>query len=357
MINKKAGIITFHDSRNYGAVLQAFALQQKISEQCREVEIIHYQNPEIAQVLKLWNYTGGGVKGVLKAAFGMVFRWRKKMAFDSYLKQNLHLSESVNENTIKAYSSRYDILITGSDQVWNTELTAKDMQYFLTFSEENQLRIAYAASFGDKKIVLTDAVKNALSAFDCITLREAIMLEEVERYAKQKPFICCDPTLLLTSEQWAEHSAKPLSKEKYIFLFMIDDSQELRSYAEKLAQRKGLKLISNKNDLSFFCHPKPDDFLSWIRHAEYVVTNSFHGTVFCIHFQKQFVSHLRNASGQKKRRIAVLLDNFGLSHRTTDFPTLDIDCAEDWQSIELKKKEMRESSWNGIVQFLNSHCA
>lgn len=351
MLDKKAGIITFHDSRNYGAVLQAYALQQKTLELFRNVEIINYQNPKIAGELKLWNYTGGGLKGIVKASLGTVFRFRKKMAFDKYLKQYLNLSLAVDSSTIASCASEYDVMITGSDQVWNTGLTDNDMRYYLDFCQEKQVRVSYAASFGDKKFQLSEEVSKALAGFDCITLRENIMKDEVRKCTGKQPEICCDPTLLLSSAQWHEQCSRKLSKEKYLFLFMIEESAELRAYAQKLADRKGLKLISNKKDMSFFYHPTPNDLLSWILHAEYVVTNSFHGTVFCLQFHKQFVAYPYNASGKTKTRIVSLLKMFGMDDRTTDQAGLDIDRKEDWNRIEEMRKQISDVSWNYMTEF------
>ena len=84
------------------------------------------------------------------------------------------------------------------------------------------------------------------------------------------------------------------------------------SYAEKIAKEKNLPLISNKNDISFFTNPLPNDFLSWLLNAEYVVTNSFHGTVFSLLFHKQFVSHILNSSGETKKCIVELLKTVNL---------------------------------------------
>ena len=230
----------------------------------------------------------------------------------------------------------------------------RDIASNLNFGNEKQILASYAASFGDKKSVLPEAACKALSRFDCITLREELMQEEVKACTGKQPQICCDPTLLLSSEQWKKHCSDILSKEKYLFLFMIEDSPELRAYAQKLAERKHLKLISNKNDIAFFCHPNPKDFLSWILHAEYVVTNSFHGTVFCLQFHKQFVSHIRNASNKPKKRIIALLDMFGMKHRITDNPDLEIDQKEDWAAIEKKRKQISSDSWNYMTEFFEN---
>lgn len=343
MSSKKVGIITFHDSRNYGAVLQAYALQKIVSKYFSQTEIINYQNPEIQKELKLWNHTGGA-KGFVKAVLAFVFRFRKKIAFDSFLKKYIPLSPAVSRKNIKKYSAEYDVVITGSDQVWNTFLTMDDMNYFLSFCDNKQKRIAYAASFGDRKINLSEHEKKAISEFSLITLREENMLKEVKDSAQCPVAIACDPTILLGQSEWRKMSSTRLLKCGYVFLFMIDDSIELKKYAKKYAEKNGLKLVSNKNDLNFFFHPLPNDFLSWIFHADYIITNSFHGTVFSILFHKKFVSHLRNNKGVPKERIIRLLDQFGLSHRNTDNTGLDIKQEENWEYIDKKINQVKNES-------------
>lgn len=349
MSPKKVGIITFHDSRNYGAVLQAYALQKKVSEYFPNTEIINYQNPEIEKDLKLWNYSGG-IKGLLKAALSFVFRFRKKIAFDSFLNKYIPMSPSVNSGNIKRFSLKYDIVITGSDQVWNTVLTKDDMQYFLPFCSSKHYRMAYAASFGDKKISLSDDVKKEISKFSLITLREDDMLEEVRDAAQCPVGIACDPSFLLKRSEWRKLCSKRLLKSKYVFLFMIDDSAELRKYAERYAKKNGLKLVSNKNDINFFLHSSPMDFLSWILNAECIITNSFHGTVFSIIFHKKFVSHLRNTKGVPKQRIINLLEQFRLSHRNTDNAQLNMNQEEDWKYADEKIMQLKSRSWKQMKE-------
>lgn len=350
MLDKKVGIITFHASRNYGAVLQAYALQQKMSELFRNVEIIDYQNDEIAGMLKLWIYNGDGFKNFLHAVPAFFFRTAKKSAFDKYIAQYLYLSAYITQQNLQSETTKYDILITGSDQIWNTALTAHDMHYLLDFASDKQCRVAYDASFGDKKLPLDETMKQLLNRLDIITLREALMLNEVKNCTIVQPTICCDPSLLLTAEQWKKQVSSPFLKSSYVFLFMIDKSSSLEQYAKKLASKKGLKLISNKNDVSFLCHPRPDDFLSWVYHADYVITNSFHGTVFSILFYKQFISYPYHNNGEPKRRIFELLKDTGLEHRTAGNVFFQPERKENWDIIDEKTQFIRTASWNTITQ-------
>lgn len=353
-MSKKAGILTFHESRNYGAVLQGYALQQKMAEVFDEVDIIDYQNPEIEKVVSLWHCKGKGLKSILRAMLGFVFRYRKKTAFDSYLKKYVKRSEKTDRENLSKVCAGYDVLITGSDQVWNTQITGNDEAFFLDFAAPGQKKLAYAASFGDKPMELTDSHQQLLKGFDLITLRESIMLDKVKEASGKDVQLCCDPTLLISSEKWKAHASGKFTDQKYVFLFVIDECPELTVYAEKVAREKNLTLISNKNDMSFFRHPQPNDFLSWVLNAEYVVTNSFHGTVFSLLFQKQFISHTFTAAGVQKKRIAELLKTVGLEHRNTRNNSLDIDTKENWTHVESVLNGIQESSWNVIRTWMDA---
>lgn len=355
MKSRSAGIITFHESRNYGAVLQAYALQQKMSQIIPQTEIINYQNPEIAEVVKLWKVNGKGPKAYIRAMLSFVFRYRKKTAFNKYMKKYMKLSPEADRKKITSIASDYDVLVTGSDQVWHTGLTGNDGMYFLDFAKPQQKKIAYAASFGDKRIELDSGKKELLKGFDLITLRESMMLGEVEEISGKKAELCCDPTLLISPAQWKEHASKKLTDKPYVFMFMIDESKELAQYAEKVAKEKGLALISNKNDLSFFRHPMPNDFLSWVLNAEYVVTNSFHGTVFSLLFGKKFVSHTFTASGTSKKRILQLLETVGLSHRNTRNADINLDAKENWESVWSEINKMSTASWDVIKNWFENN--
>lgn len=349
MVNKKAGIITFHSSRNYGAVLQTYALQTKMKEYCSDVEIIDYQNKKIEDSLKLWAQNGKSVKSFIKAMLGFVFRYKKKLAFNAF-KKYLNLSSLSDEEIIN--NNEYEILITGSDQVWNTEITDDDMHYYLDFAKSNQFKMAYAASFGDKKKTLSQKEAELIKKFDKITLREDLMLKDISNLNSNTPEICCDPCLLLNAEEWKQIKSERAKKQPFVFLFMIKDSQQLREYAQKLAKEKNIKLISNKNDINFFFHCTPNDFLSWIYNAEYVVTNSFHGTVFSLQFHKQFVSQIYDDNGNEKRRISELLSGLGCAERAVSSENLNVDEALDWSEIDRKIDDMRNRSVDIIKKTL-----
>lgn len=348
MARKRLGILTFHNSRNYGAVLQTYALQKKMGETYEIVKIIDYRNDEIEKILSLWP---GRVRGIREFAFSVlayVFRLRKKVSFEKFLHKYMMISERIEKEGLKNLSSEYDVLVAGSDQIWNTALTGNDTTYFLDFVNGDCLKVAYAASFGDTQAVLTDQIKGLLQGFDLITLREDNMKDAVVEAVSGDIELCCDPSLFLSGDEWIGIASKRLKKRPYIFVFMIEVSESLIAYAKKLADDKNLILISNKNCFSFFRHPSPSDFLSWIYNAEYVLTNSFHGTVFSVLFQKQFLSHVMDNEGQKRTRITHFLKVCGLEHRTLSDAENRLDFCEKWDEVKEKTDAFGKASLDYI---------
>ncbi len=344
-MSRRAGILTFHRSRNYGAVLQAYALQKKI-QQYLKVDIIDYQNDKIDRSLKLWiGETHRGLKQQIRAIPTFFFRLRKKLAFDQFIDQELVCSEAVEKGSLKELSERYDILITGSDQVWNNELTDMDNSYFLEFASEKVKKIAYAVSMGDVSNGLNKEQLALIAGYDLVTVREKLAAKYLETQLKKDIQVCCDPTLLLPVEEWKKIISPKLEKRKYIFLFMIEEQQDLIEYAMEIARREGAKLVSNKKDFYFWLHPSPKDFLAWIFHAEYVITNSFHGTVFSLLFHRPFVYSKKKKGFGLRSRITELLNIVHLEERFIENAQFKIDSQIDWDLTDECIKNYREKSW------------
>ncbi len=350
----KVGILTFHDVRNYGASLQAYALQRKAQDTFSHVEIIQYQNEKIQKELKLWAPKGSGLLSYLKATLGVVFRFQKKQAFDVFNRTMLLRSEKVQKEQLSDFTKKYDILITGSDQVWCTRLTDHDTSYFLDFAGDDQIKIAYAGSFGDYPITDLSLVKY-LNQMDLLTTREEISSQELNAQLTQTPTVVCDPTLLLDANVWGSIAAKRHCKKPYVFLFMIYPSKPLIAEAEKFCCEKGLQLISNKS-FAFFQHLSPIDFLSWVKNAAYVFTDSFHGTVFSLLFQRQFACYCYSGdTGKKKLRLLKLLEQVHLSNRTLDNPNFHMEEPIPWAETQAILDAFAEQSWKLVLEWFEKN--
>lgn len=340
----KIGILTFHRSRNYGAVLQAYGLTQTLKKIEKDTEIIDYVCTPIENTLHLWNISANMVRSVKQ----FIFRLQKKIAFDGFIKKRLPITQrkNITKSDLVKELNRYDYLIVGSDQIWNTKITDNDETYFLDVPGIKAKKIAYAGSAGDSISFESRELKR-LKEFDKISVRET-KLEEYLKVRGIESTVCCDPSLLLDASDYIKIQSRRLYKNKYIFLFMIWESDTLISLANKYAQEHGYVLISNKNCIDFFLHCKPEEFLSWIYHAECVLTNSFHGTVFALLYHKKFISDTRRPNGGVNERVQDILKTVncsecilsdmnrkeGLQFHTVDFNKVD-------QSLEaLRRKSL-----------------
>lgn len=314
-MRRKVGIVTFHRSRNYGAVLQTYALQNVLSSMGIDSEVIDYQNRKIAEDLKLWNKPKKiDLKQIICSILQFLYRFRKKTAFDKFINNNINLSKMKDQKNINA-NCQYDLFITGSDQVWNKNLTDNDGTYYLDFVPKETPKVAYAVSAGDSLQVDHKRIERAVEDFVSISVREEILRNFLQTEYRYNAKICCDPTLLVETRSFEKMIKTKRCKNKYIFLYMIQDCNELYEKAERLAKENGLSLVSNKNCFSFFKNCSPIDFLNWIYYAEYIITNSFHGTCFSLHFEKNFIVDVEKRGRMKNQRVIDLLENLNMRNK------------------------------------------
>lgn len=359
---KKVGIITFHRSRNYGAVLQAYALQTKLKKSGIETEVIDYQNKTIEEQLRLWNRPKKfKIKPLLYSVKQFVFRYGKKRAFDKFISDYIILSQNLGNNVrnFRLIENKYTACITGSDQVWNRKLTEDDTSYFLDFVGDNTIKIAYAASVGDDVRIFDEKMINRIEDFLFVSVRENSFKNYLYSEFNKQVELCCDPTLLLEFQDYIELIEKSIYKKKYLFVYTIQDSKEVQNFANQVARTNNLAVISNKNCIPFWMNCSPKDFLNWMYHAEYIITNSFHGTIFSIIFHKKFLSYIKMENGSINQRIYDLLNDVNLMKRgkmdiQTDVNRYinELDKMIDYKSVDTLVCKMRQSSEQYILQNL-----
>jgi hypothetical protein len=344
----KVGIITFHRALNYGAVLQTYALQQILDEMGIESDVIDYECKTIND-----NYNGiifskcNRKKEYLNAVGYFVKTKNKRNNFDKFISESLQLSSKCNRQNIGSIETEYDCFITGSDQVFNDKCTGFDTTYFLDFVKNPLMRNSYAASFGFQQV--PDALKGKytelLNSFNNISVREEQGIKIVKELTGKKAVKNVDPTLALNSKQWEKKIKNNFRNDKYIFVYTVMDPVNLVQYAVELSHKTGFKVVylhgnietystSNSNGVvENIYSASPDDFLNYIYHAEYIITNSFHGTVFSIIYKKKFIVELE--AWKYNKRAEELLKSLNINgHVLSDInlDTIDDNC--DWDEIE-----------------------
>ena len=220
----------------------------------------------------------------------------------------MNLSDSYTSDTINKSNDVYDIFITGSDQVWNLSCSGNDYNYFLNFANKDKVKISYAASIGIYEFKEDERKKlhKILNSFDMISIRENNSLRQFD-FIDKEIRVVPDPVFLLNKNEWEEIIPKRIIKQDYILVYLIQDDINVMKNAERYAKENNLKLISNKKSIEFILNNSPEKFLSWIKYAKCIFTNSFHGTAFSLIFEKDFYSDIQLIGGKINNRIYDLL--------------------------------------------------
>lgn len=327
---KTAYIITMHCPLNYGAVLQTYAFQTYLEKIGLQAKVIDY-NPQYIVYDQSLMYVGD-----VRFRKNLITRWvyriykapskyirRKK--FKQFKEKELHLTKRFESYVeIEHEGLDADFFFCGSDQIWNVVSGAhKDPAYFLGFVADKNKKISYAASGNlplcDEVINITFPMINRLGR---ISMREDSTLREIQPYIKKAIAHVCDPVFLLDETEWRvfyQKHAKFCKKEKYVLVYPMGNGLEATiSVANQVAtqMRIPLYMISaskrkdSRVDRQFDVDPYT--FLSLIDNADFVVTNSFHGTSFSLILGKQFLTCVAEGSNQ---RITSLLNMAGLAER------------------------------------------
>ncbi len=294
---QKIGMITFHRANNLGAALQAYALYTYLNENICKTEIIDYypnnaipaRNTLLRRMMRVGKKIVGGKE--------QKDRFQRFAKFDAFINECRMSKETYyGDQAIEANPPRYDLLISGSDQILNTTLTGNSKAYYLSFTQSIP-KISYASSFGRKDISETedDYIKKYLSSFQAVSVREESGKEIIDRRLDCSAELVVDPVFLLPREKW-DSLATQVSEERYIFVYAMESTPWLIKTIERVREyyRIPVKIVLGgdfqlpiQGEVDKCCGPR--EFLSYIKNAECVVTNSFHGTAFSVIFEKRFV--------------------------------------------------------------------
>lgn len=341
---KKVGVVTLYNCYNYGAVLQAYATCKYFELLgYKNVELVDYENKYESKMKKTIPFIlSGSVKDMFKKFIQFVFLGKNrhlKKGFNKFCK-TLKKSEKKYQNIEELRSTNYDILISGSDQIWNPVIFNElDLVYLLDFSETAQ-KYSISSSAGSYKYSIEEKNKvvKCLKKYSGIAVREESLKRQLED-SIDNIFVSTDPTLLLTEEDWCK--ALPANNRyneenmDYILVYLVDANlkqytEEIKILKEKL--NKEIWLITpykykmkyiDRNIVS----ATPNDFISLIKNASFIITNSFHGVIFSTNFKKKFVA-LENHKNPVRARD--YLSKIGIENRI-------IKNVEDAKKIELDK--------------------
>lgn len=321
----KIGILTMHRVLNCGSALQAYALQKYISDSGHEAELIDYIFPN----KKKSTVINKAVR-ILKDIYSG--RFKTKIKFKNFYKNHYNFSTTQYKSKEAFAEARleYDLLLTGSDQVWNPIHIKDDFSFFFPCAPLNIPKYSYAASFSASSIPseLKPVFSKYLKSYAGISVREKSGITIVEELTSRTPEYVCDPTLLLNKEQWTEiargYGIKNI-KGPYILVYILGYAYnpypgiwEIVKYVQSKLNHKVIiidgKMSNDLHNCTQIKHIGPLEFVNLIKDSSFIITTSFHGTAFALNFEKPFFSVIKDYSGFDTR-MADLLEKTHTSDR------------------------------------------
>ncbi len=359
---KIALIPLLYEEYNYGGLLQFYALQKAVLKLGVDAEILQVsaeknicKNKTILQRIKIFfSFPKRFFFQIKKKKFfqnNYAERIKKTMAF----KRDFYLPV----HNYKKNENRYDAYICGSDQIWNPNWARE--RAFLSFAPRDKKKIIYAASIGCESLtnIQKKCFKPYIEKLDYVSVREYSAKGLLDSFVKNKKIdVVLDPTLLLTVDEWNE-LIENVEYSNYIFVYFLGNVRPYQKDIIEFAKKKKLKIVNivcasfEKIEKSSFGdiiidNAGPKTFISLIKNASFVITDSFHASVFSVLFKKEFIV-LKRSGVEMQGRIETLLKNFHLPSRIIS--KIDCDVLNSFEAIDygendLFQKEMMNTSYN-----------
>ena len=353
MIDKIAYIITFHCVPNYGAVLQTYGLQEYLKTIIKDVRVLDYRPETLINEYKTINCDSIG--SIAMSLYSLIPFLAKKRAFSEFEK-HLQLS-SVTGSKANDFRNIYsDYLFCGSDQIWNTNIThGCDPVYFGAFQMTGRPKVvSYAASFGKNNFskLEINEMHTLLKHVNVVSVREKNAQELLAREFNLKSTVVADPTILAGVDVF-RHLISNVKYKKYIFVYNLTNNPLTFRIAKQVAEKKRLQIVQingsrvplrnhsciNINDAG------PEEFLSLLFYSDFVVTDSFHGTVFSNLFHVPYITIPHKTRGTRMDNLLTELDMIDRLSETSDVCESSI----NWNAVDNNIKRMRDKS----IDFIN----
>lgn len=363
------GTVTLHHNANYGANLQAYALVKCLSSLTEEeVRLVDYRNERIRNLYRVapFDLTDHGIRVNMRSCKrfakmllqpqGTCIRDRK---FYRFRKKYIPMTSTV-KNPEEIAKLQCPHLFVGSDQIWNDWITGdqKNRVFYGNIKTPETVVASYAPSLGNSSFSEDEdrAVSEYINNFDFLSVREEQLIDLIHGRYRGKIDVVCDPVFLLNKKEWGELDSSPKEKEPYIFVYLLERNPVLFEIARTVSEHYKLKMIvlSDGQKASWQLgeyrkNADPCDFISGIRNAEFVITNSFHGTVYSMMFHKKFITIPDTRRGI---RMIALLEKYGLQERliknSRDFTIDAMEKEIDFSTVD----EMIEAERIHAVEYL-----
>lgn len=372
MANNKVAIISsYYQNWNMGGLLQAYALNKTVSRlgyAAEHVRLCYAEPAENGSMSKKVRtvLTRHRVSSVLIERFFCLAQHEAKNRRQFHRFHDGYISASAgccDALTAKKLNKHYDVFVTGSDQIWNPQFWSDRLLgvFGLAFADKEKRTVSYAASIGSEQSAVgkEEVFREILEGLDFISVREAAAKNFLQPLTEKEVKVVLDPTLLMERKEWEIIAAKPQTENPYIFAYFLEEQEPHTKQLQHIAELKGLPVHCFSTD-DCYVRPETDksvkgigprEFVSYIKNAEMVVTNSFHGMVFSVIFNKPFWVMKRYKDTDKasaNNRITDFLKELGLEDRLIEdgvMPTgAEIDRPIDYGRVNRTLAEKRADS-------------
>lgn len=334
----KIGILTFHTAINYGALFQAYGLKEVLQSLGNEVAIIDYRPNYITEAYRPWSnhpsrkslITVSGWKNWIQYVKTELRRSHRKKKFEKFLDEHFELYEFEPHHNLS--HGQFDYIICGSDQIWNPKITGGKLDNVFwgnSIKSGKQKLIAYAASAGSVRNLVgyENNLLSSLKNFYKLSVREQQLSDYFKsQYPSLKSTVVVDPVFLATRKVFEPICKNRILKQTYLLYFDLSNNTEFRKNAKKIARSKNLLFKELTTYHEFVPGQKilppasPEEFCTLFRDADFVCCSSFHGTLFSILFEKDFILYCHPDHGYD--RMSSVLSKIGLSERLFSDPNL-----------------------------------
>ena len=367
-MKKKIAILTQPLGHNYGGIIQNYALQKVLKDMGHQPETIN----------RVGNRHTSKIRPILSKAKQFIYKHllgkniltkkdRERISNNNVKFLNKYINRSRLINTDKDLAEyfknkNFDAVIVGSDQTWRPKYSPNIYNYYLDFLEDNDqiIKLAYASSFGTAEWEYTDEqtqiCKELAKKFDAISVREATGVDLCREKLGVEAVHLVDPTLLLTADDYNVLINKP-KENKELFTYVLDESKDKQDFIQLIGKQLNLKQHSSqarkfdpgiRRSFNEYIMPPLEDWLQGFRDAKFVITDSFHGTVFSIINQKPFLAIVNKERGAS--RFESLLSKLGLEERlvydTTTMEESLLDKQIDYIQVNQQLEKLRKQAFN-----------
>jgi len=347
---EKIGLLTIHDTLNFGSLLQTMALYKAVEGLGCDITLIDYKNAAISRRESTYRLRDcRKPKDVCKAIFHHGFLERKRRCFWKFIGENMGVTRPFYGETIGESNELFDTFLVGSDMVWGMNITNFDFHYMLDFLDMDKKKIAFSSSVGERWPDRCDEkIGSLLKSFDFLSVREQLSAGWIAGLIGREVSTTCDPTMLWEEGFWMKYNDRKLAPEgNYILAYFRTDNKSTVRDAAAYGRKKNLPVyyINYNHAEPDVKNIRPESVEEWISlfvNADTIFTASYHGLLFSLYFNRPFFWYNR----ANKARMESLSRELGIEEREGTQRNILRDIPVDFHRINGMIAQKREESWN-----------